>query len=243
MVTGGSRGAGLAIARKLCGAGDDVTLVYGHSSGDAKLALDELAPLPGTARAVKADLTRVGAVEAVLDGVRERAGRLDVFVHSAASFHPGPAIGAQIDGVRADLALTVEPLLRGAPLIAELMAGGPGRIVVVTSNGSRDVVNRYVSLGLAKAALESLVRYLAVELAPQGITVNAVSTAKLDKGPDTAPAGPAAQLMEALARRTPGGRLTRPEDVADVVSLLCHADAGWIQGQVVTADGGLSLLA
>ncbi len=198
-----------------------------------------MAALPGTVRAVRADLALPGGIDAVLDAVREHEDRLDVFVHSATSFHPGSALGASLDGFRADLAVALEPLLLGAPGIAELMAGGPGRIVAVTSIGSRGVVPRYASLGLAKAALESLVRYLAVELAPRAITVNAVSTSKLDKGPATS----APQQAEALARRTPAGRLTTPDDIADVVSLLCHPDAGWIQGQILTADGGLSLLA
>lgn len=238
VVTGGTRGVGLAVARRLCMLGDDVLLVYGHSDDDAKRALEELARLPGTAHAVRADLAQDGAVRSVLDEARERWGGLDLFVHCAADWHPAPAVGARAEGVRADVAMAVEPLLEAAPLLKELMAGRSGRIVAVSSTGARRVINRYVGLGIAKAALESLVRYLAVELAPLGIAVNAVSTAKLDKGPDTA--GPP-EAAAALARRTPAGRLTTPRDIAGVVALLCHPDAGWIHGQVITADGGLSL--
>lgn len=238
VVTGGTRGVGLAVARRLCANHDEVLLVYGHSDDDAERALKELAQLPGPARAVRADLTQEGAVRAVLDEARERWGGLDLFVHCAADWHPGPALGARAEGVRADVAMAVEPLLAAAPLLKDLMAGRPGRIVAVSSAGARRVINHYVGLGIAKAALESLVRYLAVEMAPLGIAVNAVSTAKLDKGPDTA--GPP-EAAAALARRTPAGRLTTPQDIAGVVSLLCHPDAGWIHGQVITADGGLSL--
>ena len=78
-----------------------------------------------------------------------------------------------------------------------------------------------------------------MELAGGAVTVNAVSTAKIDKGGASA-SSPAAS---ALAARTPAGRLTTPDDIADVVALLCTAEAGWIQGQVITADGGLSLRA
>jgi enoyl-[acyl-carrier protein] reductase III len=117
------------------------------------------------------------------------------------------------------------------------MAGRPGRIIAVSSNGARMAAPAYASLGMAKAALESLVRYLAVELAPKGITVNAVSTAKIDKGPDT----PAPEVAAMLAGRTPAGRLTTPRDVAGIVALLCTDEAAWLQGQVITADGGLSL--
>ncbi len=82
-------------------------------------------------------------------------------------------------------------------------------------------------------------RYLAAELAGRGIAVNAVSTAKIDKGPDT----PNPEMARMLASRTPAGRLTRPEDVANVVALLCTDEAAWIHGQVITVDGGLGLRA
>ncbi|WP_031011714.1 SDR family oxidoreductase, partial [Streptomyces sp. NRRL F-5727] len=136
-------------------------------------------------------------------------------------------------------AVAVHPLLASAPRLAGLMAGRPGRIIAVTSTGARRVVPRYAGAGIAKAALEALVRYLAAELAGQGITVNAVSAAKLDKGDGSMPA----ELAKTLAARTPGGRLTTPEDIADVVSLLCADEAGWLQGQILTVDGGLGLLA
>ena len=109
----------------------------------------------------------------------------------------------------------------------------------MSSSGARRVVDGYLGLGMAKAALESLVRYLAVELAPTGVAVNAVSTAKVDKGTDD----PRPDLVRTLAARTPAGRLTTPEDVASVVALLCTDEAGWLQGQVITVDGGLALRA
>ncbi|WP_432158456.1 MULTISPECIES: SDR family oxidoreductase [unclassified Streptomyces] len=240
VVTGGTRGVGLAVAHKLCAHGTDALLVYGHSDTDAKQAVEALSGLPGRAEAVKADLTDPGGMAAVLDRARQRWQGLDVLVHTAADWRPAPLSGTGVRQVRDDLALALAPLLGAVPALTGLMRGRAGRIVAVSSSGGRSVVPAYLSQGVAKAALESLVRYLAVEFAPLGVTVNAVSTAKLDKGPGTA--GPP-ELLAALAARTPAGRLTRPEDVADAVSLLCRPEAGWIQGQVVTVDGGLSLLA
>lgn len=89
VVTGGTRGVGLAVARRLCADHDEVLLVYGHSDDDAEQAVKELAQLPGSAHAVRADLTQEGAVRTVLDEARERWGGLDLFVHCAADWHPG----------------------------------------------------------------------------------------------------------------------------------------------------------
>lgn len=240
VVTGGTRGVGLAVARRLCADGGDVLLVYGHSDADAKHALDSLAGLPGTVTAVRADLTAPGGVVRVLDEVRRTWGTLDVFVHAAAHRRPSAAPRVSPRAMRDDLALALAPLLAGAPALTGLMAGRGGRVVAVSSAGAGRVVRSYLTQGVAKAALESLVRYLAVELAPAGITVNAVSTSKIDKGAGAE--GPA-DVSAALAARTPAGRLTAPDDVADAVALLCRSDAGWIQGQVLTVDGGLSLVA
>ncbi|MFH8571848.1 SDR family oxidoreductase [Streptomyces sp. NPDC017993] len=237
VITGATRGVGLAIARKLCAEGCRVLVNYAHSDEAAKAAVEQLAGLPGEAVAHRADVTRPAELAGLLAAAGERFGRLDVFVHNAASWTPAPAVGATAQTVHADIAAALDPLLHGAPALAELMAGGPGRVVAVSSSGARSVIPRYVGAGVAKAALESLVRYLAVELAGRGIAVNAVATAKIDKGPDT----PQPEVAATLAARTPAGRLTTPEDVADTVALLCTAEAGWIHGQVVTADGGLAL--
>ncbi|NGO69836.1 SDR family oxidoreductase [Streptomyces boncukensis] len=240
VVAGGTRGVGLAVARKLCTRGTDVLLVYGDSDTDAKDATGMLAGLPGGATAVRANLAAPGGILTVLDDVRERWGALDVFVHAAARRSPAPALQATARQVRDDLAVAVAPLLAAAPALTELMSGRPGRIVAVSSSGAHRAVPGYLTQGLAKAALESLIRYLAVEFAPLGVSVNAVSTALLDKGADS---GGPAEVRDTLAARTPAGRLTTPEDVANAVSLLCRPEADWIHGQVVTVDGGLSLVA
>ncbi|SBT42907.1 SDR family oxidoreductase [Micromonospora auratinigra] len=239
VVTGGTRGLGLAIARKLCSGGCDVVLNFAGSPADADRATESLAGLPGAVRAVRGDIRR----PAVLDTLRAEAeqwrGGVDIFVHNAASWHPMPAVGADPAGLRTDLTTALAPLLGAAAVLGDqLAARGAGRIVAVSSAGALRPIPRYVSLGVAKAALESAVRYLAVELAGRGVTVNAVSAHKLDKG------GPApdAELAARLAARSPAGRLTRPGDVADVVALLCTDEAAWIQGQVITVDGGFGLL-
>lgn len=239
LVTGANRGLGLAVARQLCAAGCLVYLNHRQDSAAAEEALRQLSGLPGKARAVRADVRDPQEFAAMLATVQEEQGGLDVFVHNAATFRPNSAVGLDLDAFQAEHEVTLGPLLSGASKLAELMAGRPGRIIAISSNGARSVIPGYVGVGVAKAALESLVRYLAVELAGRGIAVNAVATAMLDKGERTANPG----MAEFLGRRTPAGRLTTPTDVADFVTLLCGDQAAWLHGQVITVDGGLGLLA
>lgn len=239
LVTGATRGLGLAIARKLCASGCRVVLNHRGPEADAEPVLRALEGLPGTVETVRADVGRPAEMTAALRTVAERHGRLDVLVHNAASWHPMAAVKVDQGLLRSDLSVALTPLLSAAPLLPELMPDG-GRVVAVSSSGARSVVpGGYVGAGVAKAALESLVRYLAAELAGRGIAVNAVSTAKIDKGAETA--NP--EMLRILASRTPAGRLTVPEDVADAVALLCADEAAWIHGQTLVVDGGFSLLA
>ncbi|MCX5261957.1 SDR family oxidoreductase [Streptomyces canus] len=239
LVTGAARGLGRAIAHQLCAAGCDVYVNYHRDDDSARQTIEELAGLKGTAVAVRADVRDGAAFHAVLDQVAEERGGLDVFVHNAATFRYNTAVGPDPESFRSELELALNPLLSGGPRLAELMAGRPGRIIVVSSNGAHSVIPGYVNVGVAKAAVENLVRYLAVELAGRGISVNAVATALLDKGELTANRS----IAEFLGRRTPAGRLSTPCDVAEFVTLLATDQAAWLQGQVITVDGGLGLLA
>jgi enoyl-[acyl-carrier protein] reductase III len=240
LVTGGGRGLGRAIVRKLAAGGCDVYLNYVNDEASAKQTVADTSDLPGRVYPVRTDVSVPAELPRLFDEIRKGHNRLDIMVHNAATFRPMSAAQADLAAFHAEQALALNPLLAGAPALIELMAPtGAGRVVVISSNGAGRAIPGYVAVGVAKAALESLVRYLAVELAGRQITVNTIATALLDKGGETA--NP--QMVAALAQRTPAGRLTRPEDVADAVALLCTDDAHWIHGQVVTVDGGLGLRA
>ena len=122
-----------------------------------------------------------------------------------------------------------------------MMPGG-GRIITISSIGSGRVIPQYGAIGVSKAALEALIRYLAVELAPKGIAANAISAGAVKTEVwDLVPDG--AELLEKVRERTPAGRLLTCEDIAEVVFFLCSPQAGMIQGQVIVIDGGYSLIA
>jgi enoyl-[acyl-carrier protein] reductase III len=120
---------------------------------------------------------------------------------------------------------------------------GWGRIINITSPGSHRVLPHYGAIGLSKAVVESLTRYLAVDLAPKGIIVNAVSPGLVATDAVTAFPVDLKATFEYAQSRTPAGRLVTPEDVARVVAFLCSEDAAMIVGQTIMVDGGYSLLA
>lgn len=237
LVTGATRGLGLAIARKLCASGCEVLLNYAHDESAAEVAAKALADGGGKVSLLRADVGDPAEVRDMLAQVQRMYGRLDVFIHNAAVHHPAPVTAITPDIHRRLTEVTVGPLLYGAAQLIALLPAGSGRIIAVSSTGAHRVVRNYAALGSAKAALEAALRYLAVEVAGQGITVNGVCAGKLATG-----AGPP-DLAARVAARTPAGRLTRPEDVADVIALMCRPEAGWIHGEVITVDGGLRLLA
>jgi enoyl-[acyl-carrier protein] reductase III len=240
IVTGGTRGLGYAIARKLCASGCHVILNHLQSGTNAAKAVTTLSGLAGSASAIRADVREPTAVQTLVDAAIDSYGRLDIFVHNAATLAPMSALNPDVPAVRSEQELAINPLLYGAPLFAKVMAGGGGRIIAISSNGADRVVPGYLAAGVAKAALESLVRYMAAELAGKAITANVIATALLDKGGSSALSAP--EIAAMLAARTPGGHLTTPAEVADAVALLCADEASWIQGQVITVDGGLGLL-
>jgi enoyl-[acyl-carrier protein] reductase III len=240
IVTGGTRGLGYAIARKLCASGCHVILGHLRSGPRAAEAVTALSGLPGSVSVIRADVREPAAAQTLVDAAIDSYGRLDIFIHNAATLAPMSALHPDVAAVRSEQDLAINPLLYGAPLFAKAMAADGGRVIAISSNGACRVVPGYLAVGVAKAALESLVRYMAAEFAGKAITVNVIATALLDKSDGSALAPP--EIAAMLAARTPGGHLTTPAEVADAVALLCADEASWIQGQVITVDGGLGLL-
>jgi enoyl-[acyl-carrier protein] reductase III len=241
LVTGGGRGIGRAIALRFADEGARVFVNFFVNREAAEKTARDVELRGGTAHLLQADLKEARDIARMLEEIDRAAGRLDVLVSNAASgvLRSGLELSArQWDWV---LATNARPLLLCAQGAARLMPAG-GRIVALSSLGSGRVIPGYAAIGVSKAALEALTRYLAVELAPRGVTVNAIAAGAVDTDvwrmlPD------GATTLEAIRARTPGGALVSAEAVADVVMFLASVAARSIQGQVLTVDGGYSLLA
>jgi enoyl-[acyl-carrier protein] reductase III len=236
-VTGGSRGIGKAIALRFAERGAArVAIGYLRNDRAAEETAEEL-------RAAGAEplLIRGNVSSARVLGEVTEAGPWNVVVHSAATGVIRPALEAEDKHWDWTMDANAKALLSLARATAPTMPEGSS-IVAISSLGSFRVLENYVLVGTSKAALEALVRYLAVELAPRGIRVNAVSagvveTQALDHFPNR-------EQMLAMAReRTPVGRMVEPADVAGAVEFLCSPDAQMIRGQTLIVDGGYSLLA
>jgi enoyl-[acyl-carrier protein] reductase III len=235
-VTGGSRGIGRAIALRFARDGAErIAIGYLRNDTAAAEAAEELRAAGAEVTLVRGNVTS----DRVLEDVRA-LGSLDVLVHNAASGVVRPALETEDKHWDWTLNANARALLSLARAAVPQMPSGSS-IVAISSLGSRLVLENYALIGTSKAALESLVRYLAVELAPRGIRVNAVSGGVVETG--ALEHFPNKDEMLRAGGANPVGRLVRPEDIAGAVAFLCSPDAEMVRGRTLVVDGGFSLLA
>jgi len=233
-VSGGSRGIGRAIALRLARDGAKrVAIGYFRSDSAAERTGEDLRALGAEPTLVRGNI----GSERVLEEVRA-LGPLDVLVHNAASGVSVGALEASAKHWDWTLNTNARALLQLAQVAAPHMPGGSS-IVAISSLGAQRVLGNYTLVGTSKAALEALVRYLAVELAPR-VRVNAVSAGVVET--DALEHFPNREEMVAAGRANPVGRIVTAEDVAGAVVFLCSPDAEMVRGQTVVVDGGFSLL-
>ncbi|MGS0893201.1 SDR family oxidoreductase [Burkholderia stagnalis] len=241
LVTGGAKNVGKAICRRFAEQGAHVILNFFHSLDASKQTADELRALGATVDVIRASVAQQAQVDRMFDEIERRYGKLDVLVNNAAS---GALLA--VDEIGAEhFDRAIDTNLKGAfwcaRRAAALMArSGGGAIVNVSSVGATLVPANYLVVGTAKAALESLTRYLAVEYAGSNIRVNGASSTLIDGDVAEQFPDPENTRRSSIAA-TPLKRLARAEDLADVVLFLASDAARWVTGQVVVADGGLSL--
>jgi len=238
VVTGGSRGIGSTISGLLARCGARVFINYKENEEAALSTLKQIEAGGGEAELARANLLYPEEIRSLFEQVA-RAGKLDILVHSAALGSFKPVVDLRANQWDLTMNTNARALLLCAQAAARLMNPGSS-IVSISSLGSTRHVPAYGAIGVSKAALESLTRYLAVELAERGIRVNAVSGGVIDGGSLHLHPGYEG-LVEAAIKRSPLKRLGSPEDLARVVLFLLSPLAGWITGQVIVADGGLSL--
>jgi NAD(P)-dependent dehydrogenase (short-subunit alcohol dehydrogenase family) len=248
LITGSSRGIGRGIALKLAEQRVKIAIHYYKNERAANETLAEVRKRDSDGFIVQADVSRPEEIQQMFRKVQAQFKKLDVFVSNARPEVPTffqPPLQITLD--QWDTAFDSQPkaFLVGVREAIPLMGYG-GRIVALTyAEGSRTGgLQPWVGMGSAKAALESLVRYFAVALAKRGITVNAISPGWTENSVLNTLPTEAQDLIRNWHVRgwTPMGRLGTPEDVGDVVALICSEQAAWITGQVIYADGGASLM-
>jgi enoyl-[acyl-carrier protein] reductase III len=242
LITGGGRGIGRAIALELARRGVDVLVNYVRHPDDAQQTADAACQLGVRAETLRGNVGDEAQVQRMFDDVRERFGYLDILVNNSASGVNRPA--AELTAHHWDWTLNVNA--RGAFLCARaalplMQLRGGGVVVSMSSLGANRVMKDYFLVGVSKAALEAVTRYLSVEFAPHGIRVNAVSGGLVETDALKSFAW-GAEVIGNTVRRTPAGRMVEPEDLAQVVAFLCTPAAAMIRGQTIVVDGGYSLL-
>ena len=243
LITGGTKGIGRAIALAFAEPGVDVFLNYAgddDAAGEAR-SLVELAG--ALCHLIKQDVGTPEGARSVLAHVAERVERLDQLVHCAVRAVPTPALDCDADDFTAAVNLNGTALLYLVQAADPLLVRG-STVFFLTSRGGRTVVPNYAAIGVAKALAESLVRYLASELAPRGVRVNSVAPGVVDTEAVRALFGNrASEIVKHAAETNPSGRGVQDEDYTSVIRFLARPEAAFVQGQTIFINGGHYLAA
>ena len=239
-VSGGTKGIGFAVAERLAQRGANVVINYFRSRAAANEAVEKLKSYGVESYAHRANIGNHEQLPAIFDGIRERFGKLDILISNAALGLYTSMI--EINDKAWDLSMhTNARAFLNCVQLATKMMPDHGRIVALSSLGSIRYIPGYAAIGVSKAAIENMVKYMAIEMAPRHITVNCVSGGFIDT--NALKVFPNYEdMLKEVSERTPFKRVGKPEEVAEVVVFLAGPKATWITGQTVIVDGGYSLM-
>jgi enoyl-[acyl-carrier protein] reductase III len=244
LITGGSKGLGKELALEFARRGANVVINYNHDENSAKETYEQVSSYGTKVELIKAD---AGNYEEMVNLCRESIGRMgsiDIFVHNVVH-----AIKSDLSTIAPDLwrhafNVNLDPLLIGAQeLVPHMKKKQWGRIFAITSQGSELAVKNYAAVGVPKAAVEALIRYLAVEFGPFGITSNTISPGTLNTDALRKLNPNFKERIEATNARIPYKRPMEIEDVAKVIMTLCSNDMEMVNGEVIRVDGGIRIKA
>ena len=242
LVTGSSRGIGRAIALSLADFKVDVAINYLRNRTRAEETAHEIEARGVRALVLKGNVAKPDHVEDLFSLIGDSWGGLDVVVSNAASGVLKPARELTLHHFDWSMHINAAALLPITQQFFKMDSAGEKALVAVSSLGALRAIPNYTAVGASKAALESMVRHLAAEFAPEGMRINAVSAGTVDT--DALLHFPnREELLDSALERTPAGRLVHPQDVANVAIFLCTQYASMIHGQILIVDGGYSILA
>ena len=242
VITGSGRGIGRGIVLALAQRGCNVAVNYFRHREDAEQTAADAEALGVKAAVIKANVAKEDEIRGLVDEAAGRLGGVDIFVGNAASGVIKPITDIDAKAWDWTLNINARSILFGAQAAVPYMRRqGWGRIITITSIGSRRVFPEYGVVGVSKAAIEAATRYLAVELARENIIANCISPGVVLTGAlDFFPRRDA--MIAHAEQHTPAGRLVTPEDVGNVTAWLCSEEARMIVGQTIELDGGYSLI-
>lgn len=239
LITGGSRGIGRAVALRLAENGADVVVNYVRHKGDAEQTARLVEKAGARCHVVKANVAKEEDLARMFAEIEHIFGRLDILVSNAASGVLKPAL--ELTARHWDWAMDINARALLFLVQHGMHLMGPGsRVMAISSLGAVRGIENYTTVGASKAALEALVRHLAVELGPKGILVNTISAGAVDT--DALKHFPnREEILRKSVEATPLGRLTTPGDVADIALFLSSDLASMVHGQVIIVDGGYAV--
>ncbi len=239
LVTGSGRGIGRAIALQLASEGADIIVNFFRRRESAEQTARDIEAMGVKTEVIRANVGDPSKVNEMFDTIASKFGHLDILINNAASGVGRAAMDVDVKAWDWTMDINAKAALFCAQRAVKLMEGRGGKIVSISSLGSFLVWPTYAIVGISKATLEAVTRYLSIELAPKGICVNAVCASFVET--EAVKFYIKEGLLSNMSQATPAGRMVTPEDVASVVAFLCSEEAFMIRGQTVIVDGGTSI--